>query len=172
VRRHRRRRHRGQLATPTAILAALAALVAAAGVAATLGRDPAVRMVAWIVAAVASFALPVTAVAAAGAPLRPAAFGVLAVCAGLAAVAWLLARSETRRPEAAMVELCGWIGATFALLLALGSARHAAAVLTIGVLLAPHCRDRPPARRQWLVVPPRGRAGRVLVPGFSVEPAS
>jgi hypothetical protein len=144
----------GSLATRTATLTALGVLVAAAAIAAALGRDPAVRMVAWIVAAVSSVALPVTAVAAAGAPVRPAAFGVLAMCAWQAALAWLLARHENRRAEAAMVELCGWIGAAFALLLTLGSTRHTAAVLTIwGLLLGAAAlrRDRPPERRQWLV---------------------
>ena len=144
----------GTLATRGDTLTALGILVGAAAVAAWLGRDPAIRMVAWIVTAAAAFALPVTALAAASRPLRPGAFGVLGVCGLLVAVAWALARSATRRAEAAAVELCASLGAAFALLLALGSARHAAAVLTIwGLLLggAALRRDRPAIRRQWLV---------------------
>jgi hypothetical protein len=144
----------GSLATRSGTLAALAVIVAAAVLAATLGRDPAIRMVAWFVASAAAFALPVTAYAAAGQPVRPAAFAVLAICAGLIAIAFGLARRSARRGEAAIVELCALLGATFALLLTLGSARHAAAVLTIcGLLLGAAAlrRDRPEARRQWLV---------------------
>ena len=164
----------GSLATRSGTLTALLIVVAAAGLAASAGRDPAVRMVAWTVAAAASFALPVTALAAAGRDLRPAAFGILAICGGFAAVAWYLvspvadrpahkigsqdasrrARPPGRPAEAAMVELCGWLGATFALLLALGSARHTAAVLTIwGLLLGAAAlrRDRSAARRTWLI---------------------
>jgi len=144
----------GTLATRADTLTALGILVGAAAVAAWLGRDAAIRMVAWIVAAAAGFALPVTALAAADRPLRPGAFGVLGVCGLLIVVAWALARSAIRRAEAAAVELCASLGAAFALLLALGSARHAAAVLTIwGLLLggAALRRDRPAARRQWLV---------------------
>ena len=65
-----------------------------------------------------------------------------------------LAARRGRRAEAGVVEMCASVGATFALLLALGSARHAAAVLTIwGLLLggAALRRDRPPDRRAWLV---------------------
>jgi hypothetical protein len=59
-----------------------------------------------------------------------------------------------RVAEAGVVELAAAVGATLALLLALGSARHAAAVLTIwGLLLGAAAlrRDRPAIRRQWLV---------------------
>ena len=88
----------GSLATRAGTLAALGVLLIAAVVAAALGRDPAVRMVAWLIAAAAAIALPVTAFAAAGQPLRPAAFAVLAVCALLLAGAARLTR--TRRPPA------------------------------------------------------------------------
>ena len=143
----------GSLATRTGTLTALVTVLVGAAVAAGLGRDPAVRLVAWFVASGAAFALPVTALAATGRPLRPAAFAILAVCAALVALAWVLAGAR-RRAEAGVVELCASVGATFALLLALGSARHAAAVLTVwglllgGAALRP---DRTPARRVWLV---------------------
>jgi hypothetical protein len=143
----------GSLATRTGTLTALVTVLVGAAVAAGLGRDPAVRLVAWVVASGAAFALPVTALAATDRPLRPAAFAVLAVSAVLVALAWLLARTR-RRAEAGVVEMCASLGATFALLLTLGSARHAAAVLTIwGILLggAALRPDRSPDRRVWLV---------------------
>lgn len=179
----------GSLASRPGTVAALFVLLAAAIAAALLGRDPAVRMVAWLVAAAAGFALPVTLVAAADQPVRPAAFAILAECAALLAVAaWLtraprppratapsaasssvpgadaptappapLAQAASRAgraAEAGVVELAAAMGATFALLLTLGSARHAAVVLTIwGLLLGAAAlrRDRPAVRRQWLV---------------------
>ncbi len=144
----------GSLATRASTLAALGLVVLAAGIAATAGRDSGVRMVAWFVAAAASFALPVVVLAAAGRDVRPAAFAVLAICAGLVTAAWWLARISLRRAEAAVVELCAAIGATFALLLTLSSARNAAAVLTIwGLLLGAAAlrRDRSASRRHWLV---------------------
>jgi hypothetical protein len=143
----------GSLATRTGTLTALATVLLGAMIAAGFGRDPAVRLVAWVVASGAAFALPVTALAATGRPLRPGAFAVLAVCAVLVVLAWVLAR--IRRPaEAGVVEMAATVGATFALLLALGSAPYAAAVLTVwgtllgGAALRP---DRSPARRTWLV---------------------
>jgi hypothetical protein len=142
------------LATRSGTLAAIALVLLAAAAAATLGRDPAVRMVAWLVAAAAAFGLPVTALAAAGQSLLPAAFGLLAVCALLIGAAFRLARTAARRPEAGVVELCACLGAAFALLLTLQSPRHAAAVLTVcGLLLGAAAlrRDRPADRRQWLV---------------------
>jgi hypothetical protein len=144
----------GSLADPASTLAALGVVAAAAGIAAGFGRDPAVRMVAWMVASAAAFALPITALAAAGRDLRAGAFGVLGLCAALVALAWVVARSRTRRAEAGVLELCASLGATLALLLALESPRHTSAVLTIwGLLLggAALRRDRPPARRYWLV---------------------
>ncbi len=144
----------GSLATRGATLAALAVVAGGALVAALLGRDPAVRMVAWIVFSAAGFALPPTWLAANGRELRPAAFAILALCALLVGLAWTLARSPNRRPDAAIVELCSMLGAAFALLLALGSARYTAAVLTIcGLLLGAAAlrRDRPARRRHWLV---------------------
>jgi hypothetical protein len=182
----------GSLATRGGTLAALGVLLVAALTAAVLGRDPAVRMVAWLVASAAGFALPVAIFAAVGQPVRPAAFGVLAVCALLLATAAFLARTPFPRrspapsasptpvdlgdipaggdpltgaspkpaqaggrvAEAGVVELAAALGATLALLLALGSARHAAAVLTIwGLLLGAAALrpDRPAIRRQWLV---------------------
>jgi hypothetical protein len=143
----------GSLATRTGTLTALVTVLVGAAVAAGLGRDPAVRLVAWVVASGAAFALPVTALAATGRPLLPAAFAVLAVSAVLVALAWVLVRTR-RRAEAGVVEMCASLGGTFALLLALGSARYAAAVLTIwGILLggAALRPDRSPARRVWLV---------------------
>jgi hypothetical protein len=143
----------GALATPGGTLVGLAVTATAAGLAATLGRDPAVRMVAWTVASAAAFALPVTALAAAGRPVRSGAFGVLAICAVLIAIAWAAARAD-RRAEAATVELSALLGGAFALLLALGSARDAAAVMTIGGVLlggAALRRDRAPLRRRRLV---------------------
>jgi hypothetical protein len=53
-----------------------------------------------------------------------------------------------------VVELCAAIGATFALLLSLGSARNTAAVLTIcGLLLGAAAlrQDRSAARQHWLI---------------------
>jgi hypothetical protein len=144
----------GSLATPGTTLSALGIVLGAALVAAALGQDPAARRVAWVIASAAGFALPPTALAAAGRELRPAAFGLLALSAGLIGVAWLLARAPQRRPEAAVVELCAALGAMFALLLSLGSHRHSAAVLTIwGLLLGAAAlrRDRPARWRHWLV---------------------
>src|SRR5262249_57837434 len=92
--------------------------------------------------------------AGAGQPVRPAAFGLLAVCAVLVGAAYGLAGNPARRPEANVIELSASIGAAFALLLTLGSVRHAAAVMTVvGLLLGAAAlrRDRPAARRQWLV---------------------
>jgi hypothetical protein len=140
----------GALATRANTLAALGlALIAAVG-AGMVGRDPAVRTVAWTVAAAAALALPVTGYAAAGLPLRGSAFWVLAICAALVGSGWPL----TSRPyEAAVVESAASVGAAFALLLVLESTRDAAAVLTIwGVLLgmAALRGDRPARRRRWL----------------------
>jgi hypothetical protein len=143
----------GSLATRASTIIALAVVLAGAAVAASLGRDPAIRMVAWVVASAAGFALPVTVLAATGRTLRPGAFGVLAVSGVLIGVAWVLATRPGRRAEAGVVELSAALGAAFALLLTLGSARHAAAVLTIwGVLLGSAAlrKDRTEARRHWL----------------------
>jgi hypothetical protein len=79
---------------------------------------------------------------------------VLVLCAGLVGVAWLIAGRPRRRAEAGVVELCAFLGGTFALLLSLESPRQAALVLSIGGFLlgvAALRRDRPPARRRWLV---------------------
>jgi hypothetical protein len=143
----------GSLATRTGTLTALATVLLGALIAAGFGRDPAVRLVAWVVASGAGFALPVTALAAAGRPLRPGAFAVLAVCGVLVVLGWVLVRAR-RRAEAGVVEMSAAIGATFALLLALGSLRYAAAVLTVwGILLggAALRPDRSASRRTWLV---------------------
>jgi hypothetical protein len=142
------------LATRGGTIGALAAVLGAGALAALAGNDPAVRMVAWMVASAAGFGLPVAALAAVGQPVRPAAFGLLGVCAVLVGAALWLSQNEDRRPEAGVIELSASIGAAFALLLTLGSVRHAAAVLTvIGLLLGAAAlrRDRPAARRQWLV---------------------
>jgi hypothetical protein len=144
----------GSLATPGGTLVALTVVALAAGACAIIGRDPNARTVAWFVASAAALALPVTAFAAAGQDLRPAAFYVLAICGLLLGAAFLLARNPDRRTEAGVVELSAAIGAAFALLLTLTSPRHAAAVLTIwGLLLgvAALRRDRTAARREWLV---------------------
>jgi hypothetical protein len=154
----------GSLATRGGTLLGLSVLLIAAVTAASLGRDPAVRMVAWMVAAGAAFTLPIAAFAAAGQPVRNAAFAVLIVCGLLLATASLLvtsslvaptaARTTRRQAEAGVVEMAAIMGAVLALLLAMGSARHAAAVLTIwGLLLGAAAlrRDRSTARRQWLV---------------------
>ena len=148
----------GSLATPGATLVALGIAAFAAGLTALLGRDPAVRRVAWLVAIAAALALPVTGAAAVHAPLRPSAFGVLAVAAVLVGLSWMLARpamAAARPGEAAVVELGAYVGSAFALLLTLDSLRYTAAVLTIwGVLLglAALRRDRTPRRRIWLVI--------------------
>jgi len=143
----------GSLATRASTLVALAIVLVGAVIAATLGRDPAVRMVAWVVAAAAAFALPVTAFAATGRPLPVAAFGVLAASGVLVWTAWALAARPGRRSEAGVVDLSAALGAAFALLLTLGSTAHAAAVLMVwGVLLglAALRPDRTSARRHWL----------------------
>ena len=144
----------GSLATRGATLAALGLVATAALLAAALGRDPAARAVAWIVFSAAGFALPPTALAAAGRDVRPAAFGVLALCGLLVAIAWALARSSRRRTEADVVELGALLGAGFSLLLVLGSIPYTAAVVTIcGVLLGAAVlrSDRSTRRRYWLV---------------------
>jgi hypothetical protein len=144
----------GSLATSSGTLIALAVAVAAGAAAATLGRDPSARTVAWFVAAAAAFAFPVTALLAAGGQLHTGAFYVLAICGVLSGVAWQLARSRPRRPEAAVVELTIGLGAVFALTLTVDSARYAAAVLTIwGLLLgvATLRRGRSAELRRWLV---------------------
>jgi hypothetical protein len=153
----------GALATRSSTLTALGIVLAAGVLTATAGRDPAVRMVAWMVAAAAGMALPVTAFAAADRPLRPSAYAVLAVCAALVTLGLVLARLPARRAEAPVVELGASIGGAFALLLTLSSARHTAAVLTIwGLLLglAAIRRDRPAPRRRWLI---RGALAAELV---------
>ncbi|MGE5828900.1 MAG: SCO7613 C-terminal domain-containing membrane protein [Micromonosporaceae bacterium] len=166
----------GALATRGGTLAMLGLVVAVATLTGAVGRDPAIRRVAWVLASVAALALPVTAFAAASMPLRASAIWVLAVGAGLVMLAWPLAPgapaaagptgppdpagAPTRRPgESALVELCAGLGAIGALGLALGlpptaeAMPYAAVVLTIwGVLLglAALRRDRAPARRAWL----------------------
>jgi hypothetical protein len=144
----------GSLATRTGTLAALVVIAAAGALAALVGRDPGVRMVAWFVAATALFAIPVTALAAIGADLRVGAFYLLGLGAALIAVAWWLARRPAQRAEASVLELTVLLAATFALLLVLGSVRQTAAVLTIwGLLLGSAAlrRDRTPERRAWLI---------------------
>ena len=144
----------GRLATPAGTLSALAIVLSAALVAATVGRDPHARTVAWFVAAAAAFAFPATRPRRGRRQLRTGAFDVLAICGAPSGSAWLLARSRPRRGEAAVVELTVALGATFALLLTLGSPRYAAAVLTIwGLLLGVTAlrRNRAAHLRRWLV---------------------
>jgi hypothetical protein len=92
----------GSLAARTNTIAAELITVAAAVLVALVGRDPAIRMVAWIVAAAAALALPLTAYAAAGRPVQGTSFWLLGVCALLVGAAWLLAsRTPPPRPEPA-----------------------------------------------------------------------
>jgi len=144
----------GSLARPATTIAALAVVAAAALVAAVYGRDPQARRVAWIVFAGAGFALPPVILAATGQDLRPAAFGMLAVCAVLVGIGWLLARAPSRHADATEVELAAAVGAVASIVVTLGSIRHTAAVLFVcGLLLgvAALRRDRSDAWRDWLV---------------------
>ena len=102
----------GSLATRAGTLTALAVVVAGALVAAGLGRDPAVRMVAWVVGAAAALRptgrrrSPPPA-----GPCRPAPSASSPSSGLLVAVAWVLAAGPGRRAEAGVVDLCAALGA-------------------------------------------------------------
>jgi hypothetical protein len=144
----------GSLAERRDTLLALGLTLAAAGLAAVRGRDPAARVAAWLVTAGSGFGLAVAAVLAASGPLWVAAFGVLAMCGALMAASWVLARFTHRRAEAPVVELAALAGAALALLLAGRTPRYAAAVLIIiGLFLGAAALrpDRDAAHRRWLI---------------------
>jgi hypothetical protein len=136
----------GSLATRTTTLVALCVLGAGALLAGLLGRDPIVRWVAWALVAVAGLAVPPMAVATYVGPLRApgqavteptirAAFGMLAVCAVLVMLAWLISRRRGRAGDAAVMEAGAAVGAGVAVALLLGSTAYTAAALTIGGVL-------------------------------------
>jgi hypothetical protein len=144
----------GNLATRTSTVEALAVLGGGALAAALLGRDPLARAVAWAVFAAAGFALPPVASVAVGAPRRPAAFGILALCAVLVGLGWALSRTRSRYTDAAVVEIAAVVGAGAALAMTWGSWQYSSAALTVcGVLLgcAALRGDRAAGQRVWLV---------------------
>ncbi|WP_428833295.1 SCO7613 C-terminal domain-containing membrane protein, partial [Micromonospora coerulea] len=87
----------GLLATRAGALAGLGALVVAAAVVGVAGRHADTRLAGWLSGVVAAVGFALTAALAGGLPLRPAAFGVLAVAALVLFAAPLLAARETAR---------------------------------------------------------------------------
>ncbi|WP_200206782.1 SCO7613 C-terminal domain-containing membrane protein [Micromonospora coerulea] len=90
----------GLLATRAGALAGLGALVVAAAVVGVAGRHADTRLAGWLSGVVAAVGFALTAALAGGLPLRPAAFGVLAVAALVLFAAPLLAARETTAREA------------------------------------------------------------------------
>ncbi len=142
----------GALPTHAATIAALGVMIAAGAAAGSAGRDPVVRMAARPIAVAAALALAFTAGRAGGLSVAATALPVLAAAAlALAAGTALSARAdasgagrravegrvvEERAVEGRAVQAAAHAGAVVALLLAAGSARHAAAVCALwGVAL-------------------------------------
>jgi hypothetical protein len=139
----------GALPARWSTLVATGAIVVAGAVAGTAARDLPARLTGWIVAVAAALGFAFTAGRAAGLALPSAALPVLAAsAAALAAGALLPARrGGATRPAAAgaigsravegrAIEAAAHAGAVLALLLTVGSARHAAVVCTLwGVAL-------------------------------------
>jgi hypothetical protein len=119
----------GMLATHAMTLVALGAVGVSAAVVGVSGRALAARLAGWLTAVGAAIGFAVTVGRAVELTLAGTAFGVLAVAAVAVALGSLLVR---RRPvEGAAVQAAAHAGAVVALLLAVGSARHAAALCTL-----------------------------------------
>ncbi|TWH66335.1 hypothetical protein JD77_01287 [Micromonospora olivasterospora] len=119
----------GLLATRAGTLGGLAALVVVAVLVAAVARAGAVRLVGALVAVAATTGFALTAALAAGLPLRSAAYPVLAVAALVLAVAALAAVRAGAAGRA--LDAAAQAVALLALLQALGSYRHAAAVCVL-----------------------------------------
>jgi hypothetical protein len=143
----------GSLATRQATFTALWTIVAAGVLCAVLGRDPAVRVVSWVVVSAGALSLPVLSRVAAGEPVSASVFEVLGVSAALTVCGWVLSRKPDHRAEAVAVD---WgVGAGIAVSVAVSAASPpllASVLMIAGVLVgagAPRP-DRAPARRIWL----------------------
>jgi hypothetical protein len=134
----------GALPTHGSTLAALGAILVAGAVAGAAARDLPARVVGWLVAAAAALGVAFTVGRAFELSLPTTAFAVLAAAAvtlglGTILAGWKLpigsAGRHTRRrvagAEARAVQAAAHAGAVVALLLTIGSARHAAAVCTL-----------------------------------------
>ncbi|MET7469784.1 hypothetical protein ABZU22_07185 [Micromonospora sp. NPDC005222] len=126
----------GLLATRALTLTALGVLVVAGVVTGMAGRSTPVRIAGWLGAVAAATGFAVTASIAAGQPMRTGAFAVLAVAAVTLHAAPLLRAGRpggvgVRRAGAWVLEAAAQAVALLALLLALGSLRHAAAVCVL-----------------------------------------
>jgi hypothetical protein len=126
----------GSLADQPATLASLGACVVVAAVAGVVGRTATARSVAWAATVGTGGLLAGAAAAAAGAGLRWAAYWVLgaaavglAIAAGLALAARRATRADAMESRAA--EAMAHATALVAVLLAGGSARHAAGILAL-----------------------------------------
>jgi hypothetical protein len=142
----------GALPTHGATLAALGTVVIAGAVAGTAARHLPARLAGWLIAVAAALGFAFAAGRTFGLSLPVTAFPVLAAAAlTLALGATLSARARARQPqgepaaarptarsgvEGRAVQAAAHAGAVVALLLTLGSARHAAAVCTLwGIVL-------------------------------------
>ncbi|MET8045759.1 hypothetical protein ABZU25_33425 [Micromonospora sp. NPDC005215] len=125
----------GLLATRAGSLAAEAALLVAAVIAATGGRKAEVRVAGCLAAVGAASALAVTAVLAAGLPVRAAAYPLLAVAALTLAVA--AAATPTRALVGRVLDAAAQAVALVAAVFAVDVARHLATVCVLwGVAVA------------------------------------
>ncbi|WDZ85084.1 SCO7613 C-terminal domain-containing membrane protein [Micromonospora cathayae] len=119
----------GLVPTRATTLAGLGLMLVAAVVVGVAGRSAAVRPAGWIVATLTATGFALTAASAGDLPLRTTAFAVLAV-AVLALVT--AARLAGRRPgESLVLDASAQAVALTALLLTVGSLRHAAVVCTL-----------------------------------------
>ncbi|WP_405100257.1 SCO7613 C-terminal domain-containing membrane protein [Micromonospora sp. NBC_01412] len=139
----------GLLATRVGTLAGLGALVVAATAVAVGGRVGPVRQGGALVAVGAATGFAVTAALAASLPLRSASFAVLTVAVLVLAVAALPAGRDPARGPA--LDAAAQAVALLAVLLAVGSPRHAAAVCVLwGVAVGLRLLRRgEPAGRRW-----------------------
>ena len=143
----------GALPTQAATLAALAAVGVTGAVAGAAGRTLPVRVTGWLWAVGAAGAFAFTVGRAAHLTLAGTAFAVLAASALALALGTVL--TGHRPAEAVAVQAAAHAGAVAALLLAVGSARYAAAVCTLwGVAVGVRALrpGEPVDRRRTLVV--------------------
>ncbi|MFG3683349.1 SCO7613 C-terminal domain-containing membrane protein [Micromonospora chalcea] len=164
----------GLLATRAGTLTALGVLVVAGAVTGMAGRPAVVRIVGWLGAVAAATGFAVVASLTAGQSLRTGAFAVLAVAAVTLHAAPLLrvvrsgGRGGAGQAGAWALEAAAQAVALLALLLAVGSLRHAAAVCVLwGVAVAVRVLRRgesPDGRRVLAAV----AAGSELIGGWLV----
>jgi hypothetical protein len=125
----------GSLPARGTTLAALGLALVAAAVTGAAGRAVEVRVAGWLSSVTAGLLLALASAEAAGLNRHWAAYALLAAAA-LALVPGVVLRSRGRPVEAVAVEAAAQAGAVTALLLTVGSARHAAALCTLwGVVL-------------------------------------